>query len=369
MSRLWNVVSVLIAFVLGFVGYLAYVSHASDRSILTVLVPSVECDSSVDRCRQRLRAQAELFVRLGDMGGAAAVLRRLARLGDPEAAFHLAWHYEERYRTAVGRLKDAATPIREAAEIEPGTLPTAKALDELIDRRLTSVDAATREESDRAFAFLWYARAATAGFAPALNNLAAMHQFGLLGVRDDLRARRWYLAAYDAGSPVAAFNLERLRVKGREDPRMACLDESTPGWLPLVRAPAEVDMRALVLARTRFRGRELDPPFRALLAEMVLRLTSPEVWIERASRSAFETENSAVPSSGGWEYDDEDPAERKTVPVFVPRRPSGSATDRLDCSNERPDPRKQRIRREEEVFDAQMARVEMLKSGRPPGRR
>ncbi len=60
---------------------------------------------------------------------------------------------------------------------------------------------------DQAKAAFWFARAASAGYAPAEFRLGALYQKGVGVGRDPAAAKRWYQAAAEAGNARAAHNL------------------------------------------------------------------------------------------------------------------------------------------------------------------
>lgn len=367
MSRGAMLAAVPLAFAIGFGGFLVFHARTNDIPLAAVFVPNVVCDDAEALCRSRKRAQADLYFKAGDEGRGVAVLRRLARGGDLPAMFHLGWHHEEVYRAAVGRALEAGKAIPEEATFGPSGLPSGEAFEALVDARSAARDEARRRDDARALAFLWYAKAAAGGFAPAANNLASMYQFGLIGHRDQRAARRWYLAAYDAGSPVAAFNLETLRIHGYDDPDIDCMDHQGPGWLPLTQAPAEVDMTDPTLTRTRFRGRAVGANLKILLRDMALRVSDPEAWMRAAVAKPLEDR---FPKFGGddWDFDDEDPATRNHVPTFEEaqaRSAERDARNRSCESNARSDPRADRISRQQAIQFEQMQRLQDLR--RPGG--
>lgn len=363
MSRAAMFAAVPLAFAIGFGGFLFYHARTNQIPLAAVFVPNVTCDDAEALCRSRMRAQADLYFRAGDAGAGTAVLRRLTRRGDLEAMFHLGWQYEEVYRAAVGRALEAGKALPEEATFGPSGLPSGEPFEALVDARSKSSDAAARRDDARALAFLWYAKAAAGGFAPAANNLASMYQFGLIGHRDQAAARRWYLTAYDAGSPVAAFNLEALRIHGYDDPDIECMESRGSGWLPLVRAPAEADMKDGILTRTRFRGRALGEGTKILLRDMALRISDPEAWIRAAVAKPLEERFSRV-GGESWDFDDDDPATRNHVPTFEEaqaRSADRNARIRSCDRNAHTDPRADRISRQRRIEIEQGDRLKSLR--------
>ncbi|NLH80579.1 MAG: hypothetical protein GX458_07025 [Phyllobacteriaceae bacterium] len=367
MAKATMFVAVPLAFSVGFGAFLIYQSRATGVPIASLFVPRVTCDPVDDPCRQRMRAQAELYFRVGDPAQGVTTLRRLARVGDRTAMFHLGWHHEEIYRAAVGRALEAGRPLREEEQARVNGLPSGEAFEALVDARSTAAGATPTPENARALAYLWYAEAAAAGFAPAANNLASMYRFGIIERKDEAAARKWFLVAYDAGSPVAAFNLEAARIKHYDDIVVECMESEVRSWLPLVKAPAEEDMRELVLARTRFRGRGIDVDFRILLKDMVLRVSDPETWMRDAVAKPLATRVSSAGAGGARDFDDEDPAQANHVPAF--KEAQGEVNRQRErrkaCPHpERFDPRLERIEQEELRLLDQMKQVDALRGGR-----
>lgn len=347
-----TIIGAAAAFALGFVGVLAYQRVGATRPLAAALVPSVSCDIGDDLCRQRLRAQAELYFSAGDDAAGSAVFRRLYLAGDIRSAFFLGWHHEEIYRKAVGLPLPAVERLPEDRLHGADGLPRGDGFLKLVDARSVNHDASTRVDDARAKAWLWYAAAAQAGFAPAANNLAQMYRSGIVGPSDQLSARRWFVAAWDRGSPVAAYNLEAMRIAGYDDPTTDCIEEVGRGWFPLINRPADIDMTEQVLTRTRFRGRPIDPPFRVEIEREVLRLRDPEKWRSLHDDLGHLLEQPA-PTFAYVEvplYDDETLASRKTVPTFEEARDAdrARAKRRGDCSAVPVDPRAARIRAADE---------------------
>lgn len=371
MSRSGFAVLVGLVFTAGFVGTALYQMPPGGRPVRSLLVPKVECDAAEDLCRKRLRAQAQLYFGADDPATAVKVLRPLALAGDAVAAFQLGWHHEEIYRAGVGRRLEAGSTLPEVSVHGPDGLPEGEAFVALIEARSAPADAKEALDAARALAFLWYAQAARKGFAPAANNLGSMYQFGLLGRRDEVAARRWYLVAYDAGSPVAAYNLERLRIMGYQDRAIECTERAGGGWLPLVRAPNRDDMFDDVLMHTRFRGRGVGRPMRDLLATQVSRFVSPQAWAD---------EITAPPRTPGlwtglvdevkygepkWDFDDEEPAAgQKPLPTFEEARAASVARDLRtgDCSGARADPRSYRVQAMQAQMEEQLHEIAMKRS-------
>ena len=347
-------------FGLGFAGTLTYQAKDSGRPIASLFVPSVVCDIADETCRNRLASQAELFVGAGDIKSAIDLHRRLGAAGDFRSAFQLGWIYEEIYRAAVGRKLAGGSPVVEEGRFAVLALPEGVAFDELIERHSHPATEQDRLVDARSLAFLWYGRAAKAGFAPAMNNLASMYQFGLLGPADLTSARRWYLAAYDAGSPVAAYNLERLRMKGYGISAIDCVELAGSGWLPLVNKPSEGDLSVAVFPRTRFRGRGLDRAMVELIGMDVLGVTDPAAWSRAANvppeqvtwlRGAIDAAKYGV---ADWEFDDEVPSKPSDLPSFEEVREQALKAERQrgSCKPYSADPRTAAVEAAEARRDA-----------------
>jgi hypothetical protein len=205
MKKIVHLLLVVAIFAAGFVGTLWYQAHQAGKGLLTVFVPKVECDLAEEICRGRMRAQAELFRGAGDEAEARRVYRRLALADDVVAAFQLGWLHEEAYLARKGRLPLTTTPLADAETYASGS-PTGDAWRQILAGWDTPAALADAAERDRALAHLWYRHAADAGFAPALNNIASMYQFGELGPVDEDRALSLYRRAAVMRNPVAAAN-------------------------------------------------------------------------------------------------------------------------------------------------------------------
>lgn len=242
----------------------------------------------------------------------------------------------------VGRSLAASTPIAEEAQYPIGKLPDGAAFEVLVDRYAAPKTASEQTEAHRALAFLWYGRAAQAGFGPAMNNLASMYQFGITGKVDKGRARSWYVAAYDAGTPVAALNLARLRTIGYDDHRLDCMEQSG-NWLPLVIIPPPQYLHEDVIQHTRFRGLPSDRTIVVLIETLMKGIPTSTAAEQATLKSALEVIASSVSlakssGSSGWPvYDDESPEEQKKVPTFS-GLPVNTGTSG-NCGSIPPDPR------------------------------
>ncbi len=341
--------AVLATFAIGFLGVWIALKGQMDTPLVSLVVDRVDCDRSLADCRARLRAEAETRLRLGDDRSGLAVYRRLAAAGDAKAAFQIGWYHEEAYRRAVGRPLEAGSPIVEETQFAVARLPGGSAFEALVDRHAAPQTEADRRQASRALAFLWYAQAAQRGFGPAMNNLASMYQFGITGKVDRAEARRWYIAAYDAGTPAAALNLEVLKNAGYDDPKLECL-EVGGSWLPLMIVPPVEYLHVDVIEHTRFRGLRSDRHIVGMIGMLVQGMPIATPVAREARGAALEVLKSSVrlvagPGTDGWPlYDDETPESRKTIPTFAEGRQEAlkRQTARGDCRGVRTDPRKQR---------------------------
>lgn len=324
MKWIANLVVALAVFAVGFGGTFWYQTRSSPLGFAAPPAPEVNCDIADEGCRANHRAQAEFNFRAGKVAAASATLSRLVSAGDKVAAFLLGWHHEEIYRAAVGRKLVAGASVEEERRFGVLDLPRGEAFDALVARAMQGGGGET--ERARTLAFLWYAKAAQGGFAPAMNNLANMYRFGLLGAPDPANARKWFLAAYDAGSPVAAYNLENMRIKTYGVAEFDCVEQAGSGWLPLVNRPSAVDLSAEVFTRTRFRGRAPGRAIIGVIGNDVVGVTDPAVWSRAAGRPAeqvgwIRAAIEAVKSDGDdWDYDDEVPTKPKDMPSFAAAR-------------------------------------------------
>lgn len=321
-------------FLVGFTAASMY-SGLGPKFLAQVLTPEVTCDAADPICQNRLRGRASLLLESGRREAALETFARAAFAGDVRAQFQLGWAHEQAYRDAIGgRVGKETRPIQEARTYGVEGLPQGEAFAQLI--RAHSVATTDREKSlddRRALAWLWYAAAARADFTPAMNNLAALYQYALVGPSDMVAAKRWYVTASTKGNPVAAFNLERLK--------MSC-DGATAEFKRTV-APRSEDFLEPIFTQTRFRGREVEDGLK-----MVMRTIANEFDPEgeknrpvpRMSASALAV-LIGVPSYGKpiRVFDDETPEEANTIPKFGEPgppplfqdpdcRPAPSSTDR-----------------------------------------
>lgn len=218
-----------------------------------------DCDPQGAECRARLRAQGESAFARGDVATADAAFARAAVAGDVRAAFALAWHHEEAYRRAVGKKLEAGSAPVEESQPGIGALPRGPEFLALTKRHEDVPAGPARPLADRSLAFLWYGYAAGAGFGPAMNNLGAMYQFGLMGARDRFRAQSWYQRAAAAHNPVGKLNDRVLSIRYGID----CDYESAPAFAGGLTAP-ELDLEEEIIVRTRFRGRLVPAGIRGM---------------------------------------------------------------------------------------------------------
>jgi len=224
-----------------------------------------DCDASTPACRTRLRGLALTALEGGRGGEAEQLLRPAAASGDVRAMFFLGWAHEEAYRALVGKQIRALAVVPEEMRWTPETLGRDESFEEAV-KQVENLDA-PEPERRRRLAWLWYMRAAIDGFAPAMNNLGAMYQFGLMGPRDRSLEEEWYQHGTDAGNPVALLNL--LRTWNRELRSGVASCEKILFWsegnVRVVPAWRAEDMEDAVLKFTRFRGRMVPEPVRVYL--------------------------------------------------------------------------------------------------------
>jgi len=191
------------------------------------------CETPTERCLVRMRALGHTWWRHENAERAEHWYRKSADGGDPPAMFHLAWKLE---RDGV------AETIQSAVRSRGATISRSEKIDE----------AAT-----------WYHRAATANFAPAMNNLGNLHEQGLLGRRDFQESFDLYTAAAKLGNPVAAFNLSRAYGLGLGTMRNSSEAEKLAEWSPVLFNWS--DLAEPTLERTYFGGSDLPQSLRVML--------------------------------------------------------------------------------------------------------
>ena len=253
----------------------------------------INCDPNAADCQTRLRAQGEVAFAVGKSAAGDAAMARAAIAGDLRAAFHLGWHHEEAYRRAVGKKLEAGTAPQE--ESTPGLAGLPRGTEFLaLTKRYEEVPAGpARPLADRSLAFLWYGYAANRGFGPAMNNLGAMYQFGLMGARDRGQAQIWYQRAAARQNPVARLNDRELALRYGSECEFDPLQVFAGGLM----APP-VDLEEEIIVRTRYRGRVVPGPVRGLFRMQSLSVAkSPEemgvldvVQIAAAGRSLDSTD-------------------------------------------------------------------------------
>ena len=226
-----------------------------------------ECNAKDRVCAQRFAAEAERFERIGRPEEAEAIHRRAAFDGDARSAFMAGWLHEEAYRAAVGERMRSFSPLPELDSTGAEDLPRGPGFAMLVEK--AEREAATASERHRRLAYLFYLRAAIDGFAPAMNNLGSMFQFGLTGVNERANTDLWYERAAAAGNPVAVLNLIRMRVRDLRAGTVSCSMVRVNGPFVVVKtrdAPTP-DRDDAILDRTRFRGRVLPAEMRTIALE------------------------------------------------------------------------------------------------------
>lgn len=254
-------------FVAGFGGtYYAVNSPGLFASAVAV----ADCDPHAADCRARLRSQGERAFARGDVATGDAAYAKAALGGDVRAAFLLGWHHEEAYRRAVGKKLEAGTAPLEEGQPGIGGLPRGPEFLALTRHHEAVPPGPARPLADRTLAFLWYGHAATGGFGPAMNNLGAMYQFGLMGARDRVRAQTWYERAAAVQNPVGRLNLRVLSLRYGAD----CDFDSPMAFAAGLTAPP-VDLEEEIIVRTRFRGRAVPSALRGLFEAQSLAVSKP----------------------------------------------------------------------------------------------
>jgi len=322
---------VLLAFVVG-VGGTLFVVKAGGKP-----VPVVACNAEETACRAQLRERGLQLLAVRRENEARETFRIAAFAGDAVSQFELGWLHEQAYRAKVGRALATKVSVDEEGFHGVEGLPTGEAFVELIRRHSDGADPNGSVLADRTLAYLWYAAAARSSFAPAMNNLGAMYQFGMLGRIDRVKGRDWYVRAHDLGNPVAAFNLARL--VNLDAPE---LDDCryVNQWLPLTLRPKPEDMAEPILTQTRFRGRELAPGLRELIRAQAQAVGGGGASEEPGKPNAgmiLALLAEAGRSQKSEVFDDETPEEANTVPEWK-GVPAGTSA-RRNCDDSRPDPR------------------------------
>lgn len=314
--------------------------------LISLLIPYVTCDIADEVCRARMRADARLRLRFGDDENALAIYRDLSRAGDLTAGFQIGWHHDEAYRALVGRALAAATILAEATQYAYSDAPSGANFEAAVDRHAAPQTKQEQRDGARALAYLWYRWAAQRGFGPAMNNLGTMYQAGITGKIDKAAARRWYIAAYDAGTPAAALNLAVLRRLGYDDPALDCKEQGG-AWLPLVVLPPKQYLMADVMEHTRFRGLRSDGGVIGVIRNQMKPIPTSTPTDEAALKDGLEIVGAVARTISGSSsdnpplYDDETEADRTSVPTFAvaQARSAARTKQRGDCAGIAVEPR------------------------------
>ena len=273
-----------------------------------------KCDAATSACRDTLRAKALKAMEQGRGGDAEQLLRPAALRGDARAMFFLGWVHEEAYRTAMGPTKlRALSTVPEESVWTPETLSRSQGFEDALNQ--VAASAAPEPEKRRRLAWLWYMRAAIDGFAPAMNNIGSMYQFGVMGPRERKIEQTWYERGSEAGNVIALLNLLRIWNRELRDGTASCekiLFWSNGNVRYVPRARAE-DMDDAVLKRTRFRGRMVPDQVRAYLlsgsrSKMAEVLVLAGIVRPDVSQSELYASQRALPED--WVFD-ADPDERE----------------------------------------------------------
>lgn len=207
-------------------------------------------------CKQFWREQGHDFMAVGRDKDAFVYYTRGAKLGDAESMFHLAWMHDDAYRKSVGAEPQAPAvlpmELRANAQMDKGAFARFVAKYEP-DGQMT-----TDPDGRRIMAYAWYRRAAELRFAPAMINLGAMHQNGLVGTPDLSVAFDWYDRAARIGHPIGerqssllARDLARkpFCVKDAPEPSLAFFESPTLERTAVVGADDATATKARALAR------------------------------------------------------------------------------------------------------------------------
>ncbi len=334
--------SVLGVFCVGGVGTM-FVVRPGSGSLMSTVVPAANCNTADPVCRNRHRGRAYLLIKAGQAAEAREAFRTAALAGDERSQFQLGWLHEQAYRAKVGRAMATTIAVDEERFHGAEGLPKGEAFLAMVRRHTGNADPHGPVLAERTLAFLWYSAAAQAGFAPAMNNLASMYQFGMLGRIDRVKAREWYIRAYDRGNPVAAYNLERLNNLDAPELHDCRYDGR---WLPLVLKPKPEDLLEPIFTQTRFRGRELDPGMKELIRSQVRAVGAGALAAEAEAeppgliQALLDEVRYGRPITV---YDDETPEEAKTIPEWKgAANPSGSSKI-APCDSARLDERLKRV--------------------------
>lgn len=336
------VVAGALVFALGAMGTTAIVAREQVASFLAdhgVIGPRFDvegCDHTEARCRVARWEAVDRSLKSGDHDRTVRLLKPIAEAGEPRAAFLTGWAHEEAYRAVVGGRIKALSTIPEETSANIDTMPRGEAFSKLVSAIETSP--ASEADRRRRLAWVWYVRASLEGFAPAMNNIGSMHQFGLLGPRDRRGETEWYRRAMNSGNPIATLNGLRSFVRDVRDDAATC--ESIAFWTGTLRgwrfeARAE-DLDETIAARTRLRGRAppedvrrwihevmFDKSARAEAGRRLIQVIRPAS--SMADARAFERDAPAA-----WVFE-ADPDERPGVlPAMNRMKPPGNLDDQID---------------------------------------
>jgi hypothetical protein len=229
---------------------------------------SCSLSEPTDLCLVRMRAMGHVWSLKDNFTRAKLWYGRAAEHGDAASMFHLGWVYQKMARDAV--IKQAMARRAKFKNAEGLLDQFMKVVRRLIDQ--TDEDGSAEASdgvperthpSDLELAAEWYRRSATAGFAPAMNNLGELYMHGLGGPEDLDAAFRWHMAAAQAGNPIGRWNVAVAYYAGHgvaADPVEA---EKWLTWNPHTANPS--DLLEPVLERTTLFGSALPSDKRALV--------------------------------------------------------------------------------------------------------
>lgn len=342
MTTLRSIAGILVAFVLGIllveVGPKVWEAQLRPGLVRIGLLspgePKIpDCNAAERACAKRYAEEAARFERVGLAAAVEPLHRKAAFDGDARSAFMAGWIHEEAYRGAVGERLRSHSPLPELESTDEEDLPRGPGFVALVEK--AEREAGTANERHRRLAYLFYLRAAIDGFAPAMNNLGSMFQFGLTGVRERASTEIWYERAAGVGNPVAVLNLIRMRIRDLRDGSVSCETVRRTGAVAVVKTRSALtdDRDPDILDRTRFRGRKLPDDLKSLALDGPgprLRRLIDQAGITRPAISQAELRGLMRDLPEGWAFDG-DPDENETeMPRF--RREADVSTIASTCA-------------------------------------
>lgn len=213
----------------------------------------VDCPgrSPGEGCLARMRAMGHIWSDAGELEKAEYWYGEAAERGDTAAMFHLAWVYDERYIKVIKSKRRMWIP--RWADAAPST---------------PKVMRRSGGKTDLDLAKQWYQTAANRGFAPAMNNLGAIHIRGRIGPPvEQSRAFVMFMSAAKAGNPVAHWNLAIAYTAGLGVTPNAAQAAKWQTWTPPARMTP--DLKEPTLQRTQLLTMKLSSASRAKMRASV----------------------------------------------------------------------------------------------------